>query len=120
MESCIWNPKDANHKDKKKQADAWIRLAQLTGRPVKEVKNKKEILMTTFRKHLKKKQESIRSGAGMFLRCTFIIILVVCLARCNFTLIIVSFSIIPQLSRSNFRRFQRFEKINCDNKKTLC
>ncbi|CAG9130443.1 unnamed protein product [Plutella xylostella] len=63
MESCIWNPKDANHKDKKKQADAWIRLAQLTGRPVKEVKNKKEILMTTFRKHLKKKQESIRSGA---------------------------------------------------------
>ncbi|XP_063823473.1 uncharacterized protein LOC135073289 [Ostrinia nubilalis] len=64
MESCIWNPKDANHKDKKKQADAWIRLAQLTGRPVKEVKNKKEILMTTFRKHLKKKQESMRSGAG--------------------------------------------------------
>ncbi|XP_049880223.1 uncharacterized protein LOC126376710 [Pectinophora gossypiella] len=64
MESCIWNPKDANHKDKKKQADAWIRLAQLTGRPVKEVKNKKEILMTTFRKHLKKKQESMRSSAG--------------------------------------------------------
>lgn len=53
MESCIWNPKDANHKDKKKLADAWIRLAELTGRPVKEVKNKKEILMTTFRKHLK-------------------------------------------------------------------
>ncbi|KAF9408914.1 hypothetical protein HW555_006826 [Spodoptera exigua] len=54
MEPCIWNPKDANHKDKKKQADAWIRLAELTGRPVKEIKNKKEILMTTFRKHLKK------------------------------------------------------------------
>ncbi|CAG5012156.1 unnamed protein product [Parnassius apollo] len=43
MEPCIWNPKDANHKDKKKQADAWIRLAELTGRPVKEIKNKKEI-----------------------------------------------------------------------------
>ncbi|KAH9644864.1 hypothetical protein HF086_007952 [Spodoptera exigua] len=69
MEPCIWNPKDANHKDKKKQADAWIRLAELTGRPVKEIKNKKEILMTTFRKHLKKKKrESMRSGAGMFLR----------------------------------------------------
>ncbi|XP_047503528.1 uncharacterized protein LOC125048730 [Pieris napi] len=64
MEPCIWNPKDANHKDKKKQADAWIRLAELTGRPVKEIKNKKEILMTTFRKHLKKKRESMRSGAG--------------------------------------------------------
>ncbi|KAF9411153.1 hypothetical protein HW555_010015 [Spodoptera exigua] len=63
MEPCIWNPKDANHKDKKKQADAWIRLAELTGRPVKEIKNKKEILMTTFRKHLKKKRESMRSGA---------------------------------------------------------
>ncbi|CAG5011118.1 unnamed protein product [Parnassius apollo] len=33
MEPCIWNPKDANHKAKKKQADAWIRLAELTGRP---------------------------------------------------------------------------------------
>ncbi|CAG4962724.1 unnamed protein product [Parnassius apollo] len=64
MEPCIWNPKDANHKDKKKQADAWIRLAKLTGRPVKEIKNKKEILMTTFHKHLKKKRESMRSGAG--------------------------------------------------------
>ncbi|KOB63196.1 Uncharacterized protein OBRU01_24926 [Operophtera brumata] len=39
MEPCIWNPKDANHKDKNKQADAWIRLAELTGRPVKEIKN---------------------------------------------------------------------------------
>ncbi|KAH9640457.1 hypothetical protein HF086_018123 [Spodoptera exigua] len=36
MEPCIWNPKDANHKDKKKQADAWIRLAELTGRPQSE------------------------------------------------------------------------------------
>ncbi|KAH9630270.1 hypothetical protein HF086_012455 [Spodoptera exigua] len=43
MEPCIWNPKDANHKDKKKQADAWIRLAELTGRPVKEIKIKRDI-----------------------------------------------------------------------------
>ncbi|VVC94911.1 unnamed protein product [Leptidea sinapis] len=31
---------------------------------VKELKTKKEILMATFRRHLKKKKDSIRSGAG--------------------------------------------------------
>ncbi|CAH2088947.1 unnamed protein product [Euphydryas editha] len=31
---------------------------------VKELKTKKEILMATFRRHLKKKNDSIRSGAG--------------------------------------------------------
>ncbi|KAJ0172486.1 hypothetical protein K1T71_011625 [Dendrolimus kikuchii] len=53
-ERSIWNPKDVHHKNKKKVADAWSRLADLIGKPVKEIKAKKEILMTTFRKHLKK------------------------------------------------------------------
>ncbi|CAG5035590.1 unnamed protein product [Parnassius apollo] len=65
MEPCIWNPKDANHKDKKKQADAWIRLAELTGRPVKEIKNKKGDIDDYFSQALeKKKRESMRPGAG--------------------------------------------------------
>ncbi|CAG4938819.1 unnamed protein product [Parnassius apollo] len=79
MEPCIWKPKDANHKDKKKQADAWIRLAELTGRPVKEIKNKKEILMTTFRKHLKK-NVNLCVLAQVCSYNTLIIILIVCLA----------------------------------------
>ncbi|KAH9629559.1 hypothetical protein HF086_008603 [Spodoptera exigua] len=60
---CIWNPKDANHKDKKKVADAWLQLSHELKKPVKELKVKKEILMTTFRKHFKRKQDSIRTGA---------------------------------------------------------
>ncbi|CAG9785648.1 unnamed protein product [Diatraea saccharalis] len=63
-ETCIWNPKDMDHKDKKKVADAWSRISHDLKKPVKELKAKKEILMTTFRKHFKKKQDSIRSGAG--------------------------------------------------------
>ncbi|CAB3250754.1 unnamed protein product [Arctia plantaginis] len=63
-EPCIWNPKDVSHKDKKKVADAWSQLSNTLKKPVKELKTKKEILMTTFRKHFKKKQDSIRSGAG--------------------------------------------------------
>lgn len=59
---CIWNPKDINHKDKKKVTDAWSQLSQALKKPVRELKIKKEILMTTFRKHFKRKQESIRSG----------------------------------------------------------
>ncbi|KAH9642493.1 hypothetical protein HF086_007625 [Spodoptera exigua] len=55
--------KDANHKDKKKQADAWIRLAELTGRPVKEIKIKRDI-DDYFSQALEKKRESMRSGAG--------------------------------------------------------
>ncbi|KAF9417730.1 hypothetical protein HW555_005237 [Spodoptera exigua] len=61
---CIWNPKDANHKDKKKVADAWLQISHELKKPVKELKIKKEILMTTFRKHFKRKQDSIRTGAG--------------------------------------------------------
>ncbi|GBP93359.1 hypothetical protein EVAR_85170_1 [Eumeta japonica] len=40
------------------------RLSAKLNVPVKELKTKKEILMGTFRRHLKKKQESTRSGAG--------------------------------------------------------
>lgn len=65
-EPCIWNTKDESHKDKKKVANAWSHLSDVLNKPVKELKAKKEILMTTFRRYFKKKQDSIRSGAGMW------------------------------------------------------
>lgn len=65
-EPCIWDPGNVYHKDKK-VADAWSRLITLLNTTVKELKNKNEILMVAFRKHLKKKQECIRSGAGRYL-----------------------------------------------------
>lgn len=64
-EPCIWDPTNKHHKDKKKTADAWSRLSKVTNVPIKELKSKKESLMATFRKHLKKKQDCIRSGAGI-------------------------------------------------------
>ncbi|GBP31125.1 hypothetical protein EVAR_77422_1 [Eumeta japonica] len=62
-EPVIWDPHHIHHKDKKKINDAWGRLSAKLNVPVKELKTKKEILMGTFRRHLKKKQESTRSGA---------------------------------------------------------
>ncbi|CAG4939055.1 unnamed protein product [Parnassius apollo] len=59
MEPCIWNPKDINLKDKKKQAYAWIRLAELTGRPVKEIKNKKGDFDDYFSQALEKKNANL-------------------------------------------------------------
>ncbi|XP_014279545.1 uncharacterized protein [Halyomorpha halys] len=61
-EPCIWNPQDQDHKDKKKVAEAWSRISEILHKSVKDLKIKKEILMVSFRKHLKKKLESIRSG----------------------------------------------------------
>ncbi|KAK9872604.1 hypothetical protein WA026_018738 [Henosepilachna vigintioctopunctata] len=63
-EPCIWNSKDINHKNRQKVNDAWTRIGAILNKNVKELKIKKEILMTTFRRHFKKKQDSIRSGAG--------------------------------------------------------
>ncbi|CAK1597891.1 unnamed protein product [Parnassius mnemosyne] len=63
-EQCIWNPKDVNHKNRKKVNDAWTRLCVIMNKSVNELKSKKEILMATFRRHLNKKKDSIRSGAG--------------------------------------------------------
>lgn len=50
----------------KKIANACSRLSTSLNKPAKELKAKKEILMVTFRKYLKKKQDYIRSGAGRF------------------------------------------------------
>ncbi|CAH2101071.1 unnamed protein product [Euphydryas editha] len=63
-EPCLWNSKDADHKNWQKVNDAWTRLSIIMNKSVKELKTKKEILMATFRRHLKKKNDSIRSGAG--------------------------------------------------------
>lgn len=54
-EKCIWNPKDVHHKNRKKVNDAWTRLSEIMNKSVKELKNKKEVLMATFRRHYKKK-----------------------------------------------------------------
>lgn len=52
-------------KIKKKVADAWARIADSMNMPVDQLKKKKEGLMATFRNQLRKKQESMRSGAGV-------------------------------------------------------
>ncbi|KAL4714286.1 hypothetical protein ACJJTC_009638 [Scirpophaga incertulas] len=65
-ETIIWNPKNKNHKDKNKvSSDAWNRISTNMGISVDELKKKKEILMTPFRTNLKKKKESMRSGARL-------------------------------------------------------
>ncbi|KAH9642782.1 hypothetical protein HF086_010435 [Spodoptera exigua] len=63
-EPAIWDPNNALHKDKNKVNDAWNRIADSLQIPVSELKKKKETLMSAFRMHLKKKQDSIRSGMG--------------------------------------------------------
>lgn len=63
-EPVIWDPQNENHKDKRKKVEAWDRLSELLNVSVKDLKTKKDILMITFRRHLKKKLDSIRAGCG--------------------------------------------------------
>ncbi|XP_048006247.1 uncharacterized protein LOC125241694 [Leguminivora glycinivorella] len=63
-EPVIWNPKNVHHKNKNKVNDAWSRIAENMHVPISELKRKKESLMTSFRIHNKKKNESIKSGMG--------------------------------------------------------
>lgn len=43
-EVCLWNPKDKHHKDKKKVADAWARIAVSMSMPVDQLKKRKKDL----------------------------------------------------------------------------
>ncbi|VVC94751.1 unnamed protein product, partial [Leptidea sinapis] len=47
-EPCLWNPKDADHKDRQKVNDAWTRLSIIMNKSVKELKTKKEILTNGY------------------------------------------------------------------------
>ncbi|CAH0697409.1 unnamed protein product [Spodoptera exigua] len=63
-ENCLWNPKNKYHKNKNVINDSWKRIADTMGIPVHELKKKKDNLLSTFRTNLKKRNASIRSGAG--------------------------------------------------------
>nr|XP_022907617.1 uncharacterized protein LOC111419095 [Onthophagus taurus] len=66
IENIIWNPKNPNHKNRNKVADAWnnIKASLRVDCSVAELKKKKESLMATFRPLLKKVRSSYKSGAG--------------------------------------------------------
>ncbi|CAH1994420.1 unnamed protein product [Acanthoscelides obtectus] len=63
-EPIIWDPKNKLHKNNQKLNDAWVRLSEEMCRLVPELKNKKNSLMATFRQHLRRKKQSLQSGAG--------------------------------------------------------
>lgn len=63
-ERIIWDPKHKCHKNSQKVSDAWARLSEIMGRSQTELKNKKNSLMATFRQLLRRKKQSVRSGAG--------------------------------------------------------
>lgn len=65
IERVIWDPSNKSHKLKHKVHDAWNRISNnLDNTPIEDLKSKNKSLMATFRPLLKKKQNSIRSGAG--------------------------------------------------------
>lgn len=65
-ETCLWNPTHKDHKLRHKCHDAWTRISSsMDNIPVEILKAKKKSLMATFRPLLKKKKDSMRSGAGV-------------------------------------------------------
>lgn len=66
-ESCLWDPKFKNFKNRRVQNDAWRRLIELLPfkTTIDEMKKKKESLMGYYRTHLNKIKKSLKSGAGI-------------------------------------------------------
>lgn len=60
----IWDPKCREHKDRNKVHDAWNEISGILNISIKELKSKKDSLMTTFRMHKRKIKSSEQSGAG--------------------------------------------------------
>lgn len=65
-EEAIWNPRDPNHKNKLKVADAWENICKSLSKDISvvELKKKKESLMSTYRNLYQKVLQSKKSGAG--------------------------------------------------------
>ncbi|KAJ0176219.1 hypothetical protein K1T71_008393 [Dendrolimus kikuchii] len=63
-EEGIWNPNHIDYRDRIKIKEAWQRLEDAMSIPVKELKKRKETLMTLFRKRFKEKQLAIKLGRG--------------------------------------------------------
>lgn len=63
-EPVIWNPRNVYHKDRSYVHDAWIRVqAQMSVEcSLKELKWKKENLMSTYRKAAMKVRNSVKTG----------------------------------------------------------
>uniref|UniRef100_A0A0A9W1X7 Serine/threonine-protein kinase atg1 n=1 Tax=Lygus hesperus TaxID=30085 RepID=A0A0A9W1X7_LYGHE len=63
-EPVIWDPKHGEHKDRRKINDAWGRIEALIGKPIKELKTKRDSLMATYRSYSRKVAASAKSGAS--------------------------------------------------------
>lgn len=61
---CIWNPKDSGHKNRKKVNNAWIEIQNGLGErcTVKDLKKKRESLMSAFRGYKAKIRKSETCG----------------------------------------------------------
>ncbi|XP_045483177.1 uncharacterized protein LOC123688619 isoform X2 [Harmonia axyridis] len=62
-ERCLWDPLDEHYKRREYVTGAWHRLVESTGKPLAELKRKRESLMATFRGHSRRKKASMMEGA---------------------------------------------------------
>lgn len=53
-ETILWDAKHLHHKDKKKHHDAWNRISSEMGIEIKELKKKKDSLLSSYRLYRKK------------------------------------------------------------------
>ncbi|KAF5294101.1 hypothetical protein FQR65_LT10925 [Abscondita terminalis] len=66
LEPVIWNPKDANHKNRMAVQEAWMRIQQTlsVSCTIPNLKRKKDSLMATFRPMINKYKESRKPGTN--------------------------------------------------------
>ncbi|XP_045775066.1 uncharacterized protein LOC123873979 [Maniola jurtina] len=62
-ERALWDFNDRKYKMKHKVYEAWARISSKMNIPVDVLKNKKKVLMATWRPLFRKKMASLRSGA---------------------------------------------------------
>ncbi|KAF5294027.1 hypothetical protein FQR65_LT10932 [Abscondita terminalis] len=66
LEPVIWNPKDANHKNRTAVQEAWMRIQQILSISctIPNLKRKKDSLMATFRPMINKYKETRKPGTN--------------------------------------------------------
>lgn len=66
-EPVLWNTKTPEYKNRNDQLDAWSRVRSKLrdgNIPIKELKKKRDSLMSTYRKLRNKIKESMKTGSG--------------------------------------------------------
>nr|CAH7769819.1 unnamed protein product [Callosobruchus chinensis] len=68
LHECLWNAKHIKYKCRNTKLDAWVTLAEKTGKNVAEVKRKVKNIVAQFARERRRRRTMKKSGAAAYFK----------------------------------------------------